>query len=239
MVPLKSHIRVLVWIRCRLEGRKLGRPLQVTDKQNQEKPMRFPTGNEAMRRLTRFLAGVAIFLVFAVASLWATSMALEPEPFGEATAPDPIHHTEAVVQVYGADVWGFRGNFAIHTWVATKAKNASAYQIYQVIGWRQRRGRPVLSVSEGKPDKPWYGSPAILLHETLGDEAEMLIGKIRTAVDSYPFPDDYKMWPGPNSNSFVAWIGLEVPELDLDLPAKAIGQSWMESEYGRLKPASH
>lgn len=189
-----------------------------------------------MRRLTRFLAGVAMFVVLTAASLWATSMALEPEPFSEATAPDPTRHPDAVVRVYGADVWGFRGKFAIHTWVATKAKNAATYQIYQVIGWRQRRGRPVLSISEGNPDKPWYGSPAILLHERLGDEAETLIEQIRSAVDSYPFPDDYKMWPGPNSNSFVAWIGLEVPELGLGLPAKAIGQSWMENEYGMLKP---
>lgn len=66
----------------------------------------------------------------------------------------------------------------------------------------------------------------------------MLIGKIDAAVDSYPFSYEYKMWPGPNSNSFVAWIGLEVPELELDLPAKAIGQSWMESEYQSLKSAS-
>jgi len=175
-----------------------------------------------------------MFLVLVVASLWATSMALEPEPFGVAGAPDPSQHADAIVQVYGADVWGFRGKFAIHTWIATKAKDASNYQIYQVIGWRQRRGRPVLSISEGKPDKPWYGSPAILLHEKLGNDAESLIGRIRTAADSYPFPNEYKMWPGPNSNSFIAWIALEVPELGLDLPAKAIGQSWMKSEYGNL-----
>ena len=191
-----------------------------------------------MRRLIRFLAGVALVFSLVVASLWATSMALEPEPVGDATAPDPSQYTDAVVRVYGADVWGFRGNFAIHTWVATKARNASAYQIYQVIGWRKRGGRPVLSVTEGSPDRPWFGSPAILLHERLGDEAETLIGQIKAAVDSYPFPDDYKMWPGPNSNSFVAWIALEVPELGLDLPAKAIGRSWMENTYRTLKPGS-
>ena len=187
-----------------------------------------------MRRLSRFLAGTALLLVCTVASLWATSMALEPEPYGDAAAPDPSQHPDAVVQVYGADVWGFRGNFAIHTWVATKARDASVYQVYQVIGWRQRSGRPVLSISEGKPDKPWFGSPAILLHEKVGTEAETLIEQIKAAVDSYPYPDEYKMWPGPNSNSFVAWIGLEVPELGLDLPAKAIGQAWMESEYRTL-----
>jgi hypothetical protein len=45
------------------------------------------------------------------------------------------------------------------------------------------------------------------------------------------------MWPGPNSNSFVAWIALEVPDLGLDLPAKAIGQGWMQDQYTRLTTA--
>ena len=33
------------------------------------------------------------------------------------------------------------------------------------------------------------------------------------------------MWAGANSNSFTAWIALEEPALNLDLPVKAIGQS--------------
>lgn len=187
-----------------------------------------------MKALRRLTIGLAAFLTLLVASLWATSMALEPEPAGEARAPDPAEYPEAVVQVYGADVWGFRGNFAIHTWVATKAINEPTYTIHQVIGWRMRRGRPVVSESEGNPAKPWYGSPALLLHEVRGPEAEALVGDIRSAVDAYPYAREYKMWPGPNSNSFVAWIGLQVPELQLELPAKAIGQSWMKSVYPDL-----
>lgn len=82
-----------------------------------------------MRRLSRFLAGGALVVALALASLWATSMALEPVPFAATKVADSSQHTEAVVRVYGADVWGFRGNFAIHTWVASKARNASTYQI--------------------------------------------------------------------------------------------------------------
>ena len=190
-----------------------------------------------MRILRRVFIGAMAFVVLVVASLWATSLALEPDGVGEARAPDPQLHTDAVVQVYGADVWGFRGNFAIHTWVATKARHETEYTIYQVIGWRQRRGRPVLSISEGNPARPWYGSPAVLLRDVRGPEAETLVGRIRQAVDDYPFAREYKMWPGPNSNSFVAWIGLEVPELGLELPAKAIGQAWMKSVYPDLRTA--
>ena len=190
--------------------------------------------NRFFSRLRKFTFGVIMFIVISIASLWVTSWALEPEPVAKASAPDPLRHQDAIIQVYGADVWGFRGNFAIHTWIATKSFGASDYQIYQVIGWRLRRGRSVLSVTEGNPARPWYGSPAILLHEIRGAEAESLIDRVHDAARRYPFDREYKMWPGPNSNSFTAWIGLEVPELNLDLPVKAIGQAWMQSEYPAL-----
>ncbi len=187
-----------------------------------------------LRRLGKFTVGMVLFVVISGASLWVASWALQPEPYGAALAPDPLDHEDAIIQVYGANVWGFRGNFAIHTWIATKSQGAADYQIYQVIGWRLRRGRSVVSLSAGNPARPWYGSPAILLHEIGGAEAEALIGQVHDAALRYPFDREYKMWPGPNSNSFTAWIGLEVPELNLDLPIKAIGQSWMRNEYPAL-----
>jgi hypothetical protein len=188
-----------------------------------------------LSRRRKFTVGLILFIVISGATLWVTSWALEPEPFGAPLAPDPAAYQGAIIQVYGADVWGFRGNFAIHTWIATKSHGAAEYQIYQVIGWRLRRGRSVVSVASGNPARPWYGSPAILLHEIGGAEAAALIDQVHDAALSYPFEREYRMWPGPNSNSFTAWIGLEVPELRLELPLKAIGQSWMRSEYPALR----
>ena len=159
------------------------------------------------------------------------SKALEPTPYGPAIAPNPSTYSGPVVQVYGADVWGFRGNFAIHTWVATKAERAKHYTIYQVIGWRQRRHQSVVSIAQGRPNKPWFRSPPILLHEVKGSEARELIEKIEQAVEDYPYAEEYTMWPGPNSNSFVQWIALSVPQLALELPAKAIGKDWMTDNY--------
>jgi len=187
--------------------------------------------------LKRITLGMTLFIVIFVASLWATSLALEPKPAGAAYAPPPADHEDAIIQVYGADVWGIRGKFAIHTWVATKARGAADYTIYQVIGWRLRRAGTALSVSRGDPAKPWFGSPAILLHEIRGEAAERLVPAVEAAVRSYPYDREYRMWPGPNSNSFVAWIGLEVPELGLDLPVKALGQGWMKDAYREVAAA--
>ena len=192
-----------------------------------------------MHQLARILKKTMLvtltFSAVMVASLWVTTLALEPEPVGDAIAPDPGDHRDAVIQVYGANVWGFRGRFAIHTWIAVKARNATTYTIYQVIGWRLRRAGTVVSVSRGDPAQPWFGSPAILLHDLRGSAADALVERVTDAAMSYPFPREYTMWPGPNSNSFMAWVALEVPELGLKLPAKAVGQSWMQQNYAEIK----
>jgi hypothetical protein len=35
------------------------------------------------------------------------------------------------------------------------------------------------------------------------------------------------IWPGPNSNTFVAFVARQVPELALDLPPTAIGKDYL------------
>ena len=182
-------------------------------------------------RLLKYLLMIGVALV---ASGWAVSVALEPTPAGQPQAPRPGEHSEAVVQVYGADVWGLRGNFAIHTWLAVKPRDAATYTIYQVIGWRRETSK--VSVTTGMPDRPWFRSPPILLHEVTGARAEALVEPIRQAVADYPWAETYTMWPGPNSNSFIAWIALEVPDLGLRLPAKAIGQGWMRDNHPIAQP---
>jgi len=181
-----------------------------------------------MRLVMIFVA----FIALSALSLTALSWALQPTSAGIAQAPHPTEHPQAIVQVYGADVWGVRGHFAIHTWIATKAANSDRYLRYQVIGWRARRGQPVVSITEGNPDGDWFGSEPVLLHERRGAEAERIIDAIHQAALRYPYAKEYVMWPGPNSNSFIAWIGLEVPDFDLDLPAKALGKTWMIDNYG-------
>ncbi len=55
-------------------------------------------------------------------------------------APSPVTSREAVLQIYGAPAWGWRGWFAMHTCIAANPANADSYSVYEVIGWRQRRG---------------------------------------------------------------------------------------------------
>jgi len=76
------------------------------------------------------------------------------------------------------------------------------------------------------PDGLWYGSTPELLVDHQGEAVELMIDDIETAISSYPFADQYRTYPGPNSNTFMAHIGRQVPALKLDLPANAIGKDY-------------
>ena len=142
-------------------------------------------------------------------------------------APSPAVTQEAVVQVYVARVVRWRGIFAVHPWISIKPKGAEAYTVHQVIGWRARQNQSVVVANEDIPDRHWFGNKPDLLVDLRGAEAEAVIELVLEAIDSYPFADSYSQWPGPNSNTFIAHIGRQVPELRLNLPATAIGKDYL------------
>ena len=143
-------------------------------------------------------------------------------------APDAATVPEAMVQVYGARTVRWRGAFGIHPWIAVKRSGASEWTTYQMVGWRSWHGGDgVVESSTDAPDRRWYGAEPMLLTQHRGPGVDDLIDRIEEAVSSYPWSRSYRIWPGPNSNTFVAWVAREVPELGLDLPATAIGKDYL------------
>ena len=157
------------------------------------------------------------------------------EPVG--LAPDPAATPEAVVQVYGARTWGWRGTFGVHTWIAVKPAGAAAYTVYEVIGWRLRWSDSVVAIHTRAADARWYGSAPELYSDRRGAEAEKLIPRIDAAARAYPYAGEYSAWPGPNSNTFTAWITRAVPELQVDLPPTAIGKDYLSDRLVGSAPS--
>lgn len=142
-------------------------------------------------------------------------------------APDPAAEKEAVVQIYAARAVSWRGYFAVHSWIATKEKDADHYLTYHVMGFRIKRTGSAIVIGEEIPDRRWFGAEPELIHTIKGKKAEEAIPKIGIAAQSYPYPDRYRAYPGPNSNTFISYILRKVPELGVELPPNAIGKDWI------------
>lgn len=151
------------------------------------------------------------------------------EPAGLSLAPSQTQ--EAVIEAYAADAFGWRGWFAVHTWLAVKPENAAEYTVYEVVGWRVDSGQPALRIYQtATPDRYWYGARPEKLMTVTGERAEQLIPQIAAAAKEYPWANEYEAVPGPNSNTFPAWIALRFPQLGLKLPFSAIGSGYADND---------
>jgi hypothetical protein len=142
-------------------------------------------------------------------------------------APDPATTPEAVVQVYAARTVGWRGYVGVHTWIAVKRSNAEQFTVHEVIGYRLRRTGTVVVSSDRHADGHWYGARPELLSDLRGGGVDEVIDRIEAAVENYPYPGKYRVWPGPNSNTFTAWVLRHAPEVRGDLPPTAIGKDYL------------
>ena len=162
------------------------------------------TGKSRAGRVARGVIAFALGLVALAAGCaslrgdWRTA---SHEPVG--TAPDPKTVREAVVQVYSARTFGWRGIFGVHTWVAVKPANAEAYTVYEVIGWRLRYLDSVVAIHERPADARWYGAEPELLADRRGPAAEALIPRIDAAARVIQAVKVLEFGPGQTVYSFA------------------------------------
>lgn len=139
-------------------------------------------------------------------------------------APLPEDEPAAIVHVYTARAFSWRGYFAVHSWIATKEKNAKHYLTYHVTGFRNGAN---VQIRNDIPDRRWFGATPTLIQALKGEKAEAAIPKITAAAKSYPYQNIYRLWPGPNSNTFISYIIRHTDELGVELPPHAIGKDWI------------
>ncbi|MDZ7824243.1 MAG: DUF3750 domain-containing protein [Ahrensia sp.] len=129
---------------------------------------------------------------------------------------------------------GFKGAFAVHTWILTKRAASQDYDRYDKLGW----GNPVRKNAYA-PDAKWYSNAPYVVTRIVGTEAAKLIPKVEAAIANYPFSTrgDYHIWPGPNSNTFVATVLRDVPELGAVLPPHAVGRNYLGAATWYMREA--
>ena len=137
--------------------------------------------------------------------------------------PDPARHRQALVRVFAARTVSWRGIVATHCWIVLKAADDERYRRFDYTAW----GEPV-STDRFVPDGRWFGSVPDTVFAADGAAAEAMVPLILAAVRDYRYNriGDYRAWPGPNSNTFVAAVMSAVPGIAASLPPTAIGKDF-------------
>lgn len=129
----------------------------------------------------------------------------------------------------------FPFSFARHCWFVTSEKGK--INRWEVLTERDKktsfytyknRHPPTLSLQKHPwKDRPNFESRLISSIEGLNKSiAQEMIKFIKRNYKEYPFKDSYRLYPGPNSNTFAAWIVNKFPESKFKLPFMAIGRNY-------------
>ena len=134
----------------------------------------------------------------------------------------------AVVRLYGAPLPWPLGHVAAHYWfTVTEDGRCDRWEIWQDP---DAGGTSVghLHCNLKAPEADVGGGPARLVCEWNGEEAARIKDVLKKP---YPFCHRYLAFPGPNSNTFVAWV-LREAGIDYRLPWNAIGRSYRWKKEG-------
>jgi hypothetical protein len=142
--------------------------------------------------------------------------------------PKAADHQDARILVLSGRTGGLKGLFAVHSWVVVKREGADRWSRYDVVGW----GNPV-RLNGWAADARWYGDAPMIVADLKGAAAAAVIPKIERAVTQYRHAraGDYRIWPGPNSNTFIAAVLRAVPELNATLPPHAVGKDFRDEGF--------
>jgi len=185
-----------------------------------------------MRRAFRLIAMFALLVIALPTACGAVIAYARGWPSSWRTAdwasagilPEAASVQPAEVLIFAARTGRWKGIFAVHTWIVMKREAAKQWTRYEVVGW----GSPI--ERDGRvADGIWYSNRPYIIYRRSGSEAARLIPAIEAAIGRYPWSarGSYTVWPGPNSNTFVAWVVRHVPGFDAELPAVAIGKDFL------------
>lgn len=183
-----------------------------------------------MTLLRAVLAGIVlVFLLPAGLSVLFWKLGEHPATWREADwssaaiLPAADADERAAVYVLAARTGGLKGALSEHSWIVLKPRGSASYERFDKVGW----GSPIRRNGYAA-DARWYSNTPRIVAQLEGDAAERAIPQIRTAIETYPFAarGGYRIFPGPNSNSFVAHVLRSVPALGAVLPPAAVGRDF-------------
>jgi hypothetical protein len=115
----------------------------------------------------------------------------------------------------------FIGALAVHYWFVVF--DGGACHRWEVWQTKNAGGRSIghLHCDLKPPDAGVGGGPARIAAEWQGEQAHSIAAVLQKASE-YPHCQRYRYWPGPNSNTFAAWV-LREAGMQQPLDRRAIG----------------
>ena len=138
--------------------------------------------------------------------------------------PAAAAEPEARVLIMSGRTGGWKGVFSVHSWVVFKPRERQGLAAL-------RRGRLGQSGADQRLGRRTAAGTATCRRSCstcAATAAAKAIPKIEAAVKEYHYANagDYRIWPGPNSNTFVATVLRAIPEAEAILPANAVGRDF-------------
>jgi len=131
-------------------------------------------------------------------------------------------------------------NFAVHLWIVTSAKGKiDRWEVWQKknsnkTSWgylHKNLVEPSIGIEKYlHKNLPRNNSKIVGYQE--GNEnslAQRIIKFLNKNAKNYPFKDKYKLYPGPNSNTFPKWIMKNFPGTKWKLPWNAFGKNYLKN----------
>jgi hypothetical protein len=184
-------------------------------------------------RKTLIWALVLMFFAPALTAFGALAYRGGPTHWGQydrslaSRLPPAASHPDARILVMSSRTRGWKGALAVHSWIVVKGENERAWRRYDVAGL----GSPV-RLNWWPPDL-WFGTYGTVVADIRGAQANALIPRVDAAIKDYQYRNygDYRIWPGPNSNTFVATVLRAIPEVGATMPPNAVGRDFRPWPY--------
>ena len=176
------------------------------------------------------MAGTALSLSRGWAESWSTA-----DWGSSGLLPEASAVAEARVMIIAARTGRWKSIFAEHMSIVLKRPGEAQWTRYDVVGW----GNPVRR-NGWAADAFWYGNRPYVVAEISGAEAEALLPRVEASIAAYPYAarGSYTVWPGPNSNSFVAWVVRNTEGFAAELPPVAVGKDYLGAGMQLARAAS-
>lgn len=148
-------------------------------------------------------------------------------------------------ETYSVELWQTKMpwplSLAVHTWfVIEKFGVRDRYEVWATFGKftgstvRKNAVLPQQGFRRSFFDDPIKPRKLTVAHccgsitGREGSDVEKLYTSICQSPENYPWLTRYRLWPGPNSNTYTAYFLKKYPQLTLKLPYTAVGKNWIK-----------